>query len=346
MKLRCLSLFAAALILGMPLAAQDWVGTFRLSGTVSDEEGNAIEGATVELYLGDPGRGPDPYVTKKNGRWAFLGLKTGVWTVKVEKEGMMPSEGQIQVTSTSPPLRIKLRAIPEEMLYNQRALEAKKQLEEGQAMAQAGDYTGARAKYQEALVNLPPEHHPAVLVAIASAYAEEGDAENRMKSLVEAQTLAPDDASVLLALARAQYDAGEIDTSIATLERVVESEPNNAMVLQVLSDMLVAQGRVDEARQYLDRLPEGTKLDPNALLNVGIDHYNAGEMDAALERFNEVVENYPELPTALYYRGLVHLGRGDNELAASDLKAFLAAEPDSPRADEAKEFLSYLDTGE
>ena len=93
MKHKSLGLFVAVctILLAMPLAAQDWAGTFRISGTVSDEEGNPIEGATVELFLGSPGRGPESFVTKKNGRWAFLGIKTGVWTVKGLKEGNMPS---------------------------------------------------------------------------------------------------------------------------------------------------------------------------------------------------------------------------------------------------------------
>ncbi len=49
------------------------------------------------------------------------------------------------------------------------------------------------------------------------------------------------------------------------------------------------------------------------------------------------------MATALYYRGLVYLGRGENDLAAVDLRKFLELEPDSPKAAEAKEFLSYLE---
>jgi tetratricopeptide (TPR) repeat protein len=211
---------------------------------------------------------------------------------------------------------------------------------------EAGDYAAARAKYQAGMVDLEAEYHPAILVAIANSYAAEGDAAGRMRTLEQARTLAPADTSVLLALARANYDAGDVDSAIANLQKVLEVEPDNATVLQVLADMLVAEGRVEEAQQYIARLPEGTKLDPNALLNVGIDHYNAGELDAALERFDEVVKNYPELPTALYYRGLVYLGQGKNDLAAADLEAFLAAEPDSPKAAEAREFLAYLNPEE
>jgi tetratricopeptide (TPR) repeat protein len=347
MQLKRLGVLAvSALFVSTPVAAQDWSGVFRFSGSVADEEGNPLEGATVAIYIDEPGRGPEPMVTKKNGRFAFLGLKTGVWTVSVEMEGKMPSEGQVNVGSATPPLQIKLRDMPEELLYNEQALEAKKRLDEGNALLTAGDYAGARAKFEEGMADLGEEHRPAILLAIADTWAAEGNAARRLETLQQAQAIAPGDPSVLLALARAHYDSGDVDSAISELRGVVEAEPDNTAVLQVLVDMLVAEGRVDEAQEYIARLPEGSKLDPNALLNVGIDHYNAGELDEAFERFDEVVRNYPELPTALYYRGLVYLGRGENDLARADLEQFLAAEPDSPKAAEAREFLEYLQPDE
>lgn len=347
MKLKCLATLAvSALVFGAPVAAQDWTGLFRLSGSVVHEDGEPVEAANVVIHIGTEGRGPKPVITKKNGKWAFLGLKTGVWTVTVTKEGKIPSVGQLQVGSATAPLRIVLRDIPEEELYNQRALEAKKQLDEGNILLGNGDPGGARAKFEEAMGNLPEEHHAAILLAIADSYSSEDDMAGRMESLEKAEAIAPTDASVLMAVARANYDQGDADGAISKLQQVLEVEPDNAMVLQVLVDLMVAEGRVEEAQPFIDRMPEGAKLDPNALLNVGIDHYNAGEMDEAMVQFDEVVKNYPELPTALYYRGLVYLGRGENALAAADLKKFIEVEPDSPKAAEAKEFLSYLEPEE
>jgi Tfp pilus assembly protein PilF len=337
-------LLIVTLTLTPSLSAQDWVGRGRVSGTVEDEDGNRIEGATVQIWIGDdPSRGPKEYVTKKNGRWAFLGITYGIWSVLVTAEGKMPSEGQIQVGSATKPVPVTLRDIPEELLYGERAAEAKKRLDEGNVLLQAGDPAGARAKYEEALVDLEEEHHADILLAIAASYREEGDSANAMKSLQKALASSPDNPKVLLQVARAHYDAGDIDAAIGGLERLLAVEPDNETALRVVSDMLVSKGRVDEAQAYLARLPEGTKLDPNALLNVGIDHYNAGEMDDAFERFDQVVRDYPEMATALYYRGLVYLGRGENDLAAADLKKFLEIEPDSEKASEAKEFLSYLE---
>jgi tetratricopeptide (TPR) repeat protein len=326
-----------------PLAAQDWVGRSRMAGQVLTEDGDPIEGATVTIWLEEEGRGPEPAETKDSGRFGFLGIKFGVWTVVVEKEGFLISEGQFQVGSASKPLQIRMKTIPEEMLYNQRALEAKKLLEEGNALLGAGDYEGARAKYREGMEGLDVAYHGTILLAVANAYTQEGNAAEAMKTLEQARAVAPDNPEVLLALARCHYDGDEIDQAIARLEELLEVQPDNETALQVISDMLVAEGRVDEAQAYLARLGADAKVDPNAILNVGIDHYNAGEMDEAFSRFDQVVSEYPDMAMGRYYRGLIYLSRGENDLAKADLEAFLTMEPDSPKASEAKEFLSYIE---
>lgn len=335
----------AALLLTTPLLAQDWVGRNRLAGIIKDEADEPVEGATVKIWLGDDeSRGPEPAVTGKNGRWAFLGLKYGLWSVRVTKEGKLPSEGQVQVGSATKPLPITLEDIPEEMLIDERAREAKKQLEEGNALLQAGDPAGARAKYQQALENLEAEFHADILVSIADTYAREDNAAKRMETLEAARAIDPQHPGMLLQMARAHYDSGDVDHAISTLEDLVAVQPGNETALRVLADMLAAQGRVEEAQSYLAQLPEGTKLDPNVLLNVAIDHYNAGDIEKAFTGFDQVVEEYPELPLALYYRGLVFLARGENELAKADLEAFLAQDPESEQAPEAREFLQYLES--
>lgn len=333
----------ALLLMTVPLVAQDWTGTYRVHGRVTDEAGEPIEGATIKVWLGDENRGPEPMLTKKNGRWAFGGLRYGVWTVSIEKDGKMPSQGQVQVSSQTKPVNVTLRDIPEELLYNERALAAKKLLEEGNALLEAGDTAAARAKYEQGMIDLDAEYHADILLAIAMSYSREDNGQSALETLEKANAQSPGNPKVLLALARAHYELGDAEKAITGLQELLAVDPDNEMALRVVSDMLAAQGRVDEAQQYIARLPEGTKLDPNALLNVGIDAYNAGEMETAFEQFNAVVEQYPEMSQALYYRGLLFLSKGENDAAAADLKKFLELEPDSDKVAEVKEFLSYLE---
>ena len=92
-------------------------------------------------------------------------------------------------------------------------------------------------------------------------------------------------------------------------------------------------------------MPEGTKLPPDMLLNVGIQQYNEGDMDSALEYFDRTVEENSAMPDAYYYRGLVHLAQGANAEAAADFKTLLTLASEGKQADEARDFLEFLESG-
>lgn len=331
------------MLLALPASAQDWVGKMRISGTVTDQDGNPIEGAEVTIYKDQEGRGPKPIITKKNGKWGFLGIAFGNWTVVVMAEGKMPSQGTVPVGNNMKPIQVRLKDIPPELLYNEKALEAKKMLEEGNLLLAGGDPAAARAKYEEGMDILDPEFHPLVLSAIGESYKAEENLPKALEAFDKALALTPDNTQILLSKAQAHYGMGDKEAAISGLKTVVEIEPDNKMATQVLTEMLVAEGRLEEAEPYIAMLGGDVKLDPNALLNVGIDHYNAGEMDEALVQFDRVVAENPEMPEAYYYRGLVYLGRGDNDSARGDLERFLELDPGNAKAQEAKDFLSYLE---
>jgi tetratricopeptide (TPR) repeat protein len=294
-----------------PVLAQAWAGRGRLQGTVKDEAGNPIEGAKVTLTR--EGAGPEPFLTNKKGKWSFLGLTNGMWTVSIEFEGYIPSEGTVAANEfgSSPSVNLTLRPIPPEVLAEAAAAMSVELLEKGNQLLQEGKTTEARAEYENALTELEVENHPPVLMGIARTY----------------------------------YQEDNLEQAEATLRKIVEIEPDNVDALKLLSSMLVAQGREEEAKAFMDQLPEGELLDANAYLNVGIDLYNGGQLDEALEEFERVVSNFPELPEAYYYRGLVLLNKGDNAGAAADFEKLIELAPDTPRAAEAHDFLEYLKQG-
>lgn len=295
-----------------PLLAQAWAGRGRLQGSVKDEAGNPIEGAKVTLTR--DGAGPEPFLTNKKGKWSFLGLTNGMWTVTIEMDGHIPSEGTVAANEfgSSPTINVTLRPIPPEVLAEAAAALSVELLEKGNQLLQEGNTAEARAEYENALAELEVENHPPVLMGIARTY----------------------------------YQEENLEQAEATLRRIVEIEPDNIDALKLLGSMLVAQGRPDEAKVFMDQLPEGELLDADAYLNVGIDLYNEGNLDEALVEFERVVGNFPELAAAYYYRGLVLLNKGENAAAAADFEKLIELAPDTPRAAEAKDFLEYLKQGE
>lgn len=310
----------------IPVWSQSWAGRGRLQGQVKDESGKPVQGATVTLRQGsdrvDPkAEGPAQIKTDKNGKWSILGLTSGAWGVLIEKEGFIPSEGQVSVNefAVAQPLVITLKVVPKEVVQQAQkessAGQAKASLERANALLAEGKYADARAAYQEGMAKLQEQKEnqdPAILVsiqrAIADTYHKEGKADQAIDSLKQTLTLAPDD----------------------------------PVTLQLLVNLLVGAGREAEAQTYMAKLPQGTKVDANTLLNIGIKSFNDGKMDQALGQFDRVVKENPDLPDAYYYRALVYLNQDKKSEAKADLQKLLQLDPNNKYANDAKEFLKDL----
>ncbi|HEV2856078.1 MAG TPA: tetratricopeptide repeat protein [Thermoanaerobaculia bacterium] len=310
----------------VPAWSQSWAGRGRLQGQVRDESGKPIQGATVTLRQGtdrvDPkAEGPATIKTDKNGKWSILGLTSGAWGVLIEKEGYIPSEGQVSVNefAVAQPVPVTLKVIPKEVVQQAEkessAGQAKASIERGNALLAEGKYADARAAYQEGMAKLQEQKEtqdPVVLVSIQRAIAD------------------------------TYHKEGKVDQAVDALKQTLTLAPDDPVTLQLLVNLLVGAGRESEAQTYMAKLPQGTKVDANTLLNIGIKSFNDGKMDQALGQFDRVVKENPDLPDAYYYRALVYLNQDKKTEAKADLQKLLQLDPNNKYAKDAKEFLKDL----
>jgi len=313
-------------VAGVPAWGQAWAGRGRLQGTVKDESGKPVEGATITLRKGgdrvDPkADGPAVIKTDKNGKWSILGLAGGSWGILIQKEGYMPSEGQAPVNefAVAQPINVTLKPIPKEViqkaLKDDPATKAKAAIEQANNLLAGGKYAEARTSYQAGLALLQEQKEtqdPAVLLSIQRAIADTYNKE------------------------------GKTDQAIDALKQILTQSPDDPITLQLLVNLLVGAGREAEAKTYMAKLPQGAKVDANTLLNIGIKSFNDGKMDQAMNEFDRVVKENPELPDAYYYRALVFLNQGKKEEAKADLQKLLEIDPNNKYAKDAKEFLKDL----
>jgi tetratricopeptide (TPR) repeat protein len=316
-------LLIAFLAASLPAAAQSWAGQGRLQGEVRDEQGKTIEGVRITLRKGDERvdpknpDGPKQIVTDKRGKWSILGLAGGQWGILLEKEGFMPSEGQVKVNeySVAQPINITLKLPPKEV---QQALKepsknalAKAALEAGNASLEAKQYSEARAQYEKALGLLEVDDPTLKL-------------------------------SIQRTIAKTYYEDKQADKAIEVLKKSLETAPADPETLQLLVNLLVAQNKEEEAKTYMAQLPQGTKIDPAARLNIGIKAYNDKKLDEALKQFDQVVQENPSMAEAYYYRGLVYLNMNKTAEAKADFQKLLEIDPKNQYADDAREFLKSL----
>jgi tetratricopeptide (TPR) repeat protein len=353
-RMRLVSVAASLLVLSAvvlaaaPAQAQAWAGKGRLQGSIKDEQGKPVQGATITLRKGTDrvdakADGPKPLLTDKNGKWSILGLAGGAWGILIEKEGFIPSEGQIKVDefAVAQPLNLVLKVIPKEAIEQaQRQSEAqtgvglaKAALERGNALLGEARPPGgtpdkaklaqARAAYQEGLDKL--------------AEAKLDDPE--VQKAVEATRL-----SVYQTVAGIDYELGKTDEAIAMLKQVLVGKPDDAGVIQLLVNLLVQAGKEEEAKQYMAKLPEGAKVDADTVLNMGIKAFNDGQMDKAFAAFDRAVKENPERADAYYYRGLIYLNKSKNAEAKADFNKYLQLDPNDTyhHVDDTKAFLKDM----
>jgi tetratricopeptide (TPR) repeat protein len=296
--------------------AQGWRGPGRAKGVVLDPEGKPVVGATVTIeWSENEGGGPKPAKSDDKGRWTFMGLVPGPWRLKIEAEGFQPFDDDIQVYGGSAPetLRATLTPIPKEVLAaeeeRKRVEAANTVLQEGNTLAGAGDYAGARVAYEQALQKVDQTKQPEILSAIASTYIQEQ----------------------------------KPDEGIKHLEQALAIDPDNVTALRLMVSVLAAQGRDADAEKYLQRLPKEATLDVSTQLNLGIMRYNEGKLEEAGRIFETVLAQNPDRAEAYYFAGLVHLNQQRNDQALERFKKFLQLAPDDARAAEAREFVAHLE---
>ena len=258
----------------------------------------------------DRDTGPPALTTNKKGKFSKLGLKGGMWWVRVNADGFKLWSGPYEIFSHSAPdnLEVELEPLAEEVLRAQKQFKAQDRLDAAKELAAKGDIDGARAQYYAAIDELVEQDHPVVLAVLATTYMNEGD------------------------MAKAK----EI------LEQSLAINPEHVPSLKTLAAIYAAEGNLEGAEALLAKIPEDEAIHANTTINLGMAHYNKGEMEQAKSFLDRTIRDHPEVPLAYYFRGLINLSLAP-DVAAADFNRFIELAPDLPQAAEAKEYLTYLE---
>jgi len=187
--------------------------------------------------------------------------------------------------------------------------EAKKLHNEGVALAKAGDYAGAFAKYQEALI------------------------------------LDPNLQTSQLGLANAALKIGKNAEAASAAEAILKADPKNDQALRLRYNACLGLG---DAARLIDALiglaPIELAVARNGLARLAFDAYDANDMAVARDRFNKVLAVDPNYPQAYYYLAVIDVGEGATAEAKSHIERFLELAPNDKEAESAREMLKYLNS--
>jgi tetratricopeptide (TPR) repeat protein len=299
---RALLAFSMA-ALAAPVTAQDWKGSGRLQGKVSDSDGKPVVGASVKLDCPSRGGGTT-VVTDKKGNWAYLGLAACTWGIEIKADGYTTLIAGAELASEAirmAPIEVKLekpKGPPPELL---------EAIRKGDAAFAAQDWPGARENHEKVLA-LRPDLGPQVFQKLAQAYAGEKNTAKTIEYLELSIAAAPTRMDLRFAAAQSALEAGLVDKGLEFLKGIDDAAVNG----------------------------------PDGYFNIAIYYLRKSDAPNAIIYFSKALAKDPKLGDAYYWRAMSYIRDGKLPEAKADLQKSLEVEPNGTNAANAKKALDQL----
>lgn len=299
-------------------SAQEHLGKGRISGKVTDEQGNPIEGAliTVESLKYDTkleGR------SDENGNFAVAGMGSGLWRITASKEGYSSSYVQMNISQLkrNPPITFTLKKIEgiAALIQNK---DAYTMFDEGNILIQQGKYEEALELFNDFLEQYPKIYH--VHLNIGSCYLNMGELD---KAETEFQ----------LVLDKVMENHGDYKQDPQTSLRAFTG----------MGEVYVRKGDFNKAQEYFSKALDISPEDEIAAYNVGEVYFSHQKIDDAIRYFNMAVKIKPDWPKPQKKLGYVYLNKGDFQKALEHFKKFIEMAPDDPEVPQIKNIIATLE---
>ena len=298
------------------MVAPAWAQAGRLSGIVTNENGDPMPGATVTAENPDANRPRVEQQTDESGRFYVIGLASGRWTVTAGIEGYHPDTVTVPVSQGANPRLVELRL---------------RRVRSGLELALG----------EEALEGLDPVQLEADLAAAnglltAQQYSEALEAYQTLL------TVLPELTNLNLQIGHSYRGLEQYDQAIAAYEAVLKEDPDNPEAKASIGRTNLAAGDFEAARATLGESASGLDATREDLYNMGELAFARGDTEEAGGWYEKAHMRDPAWGKPLFKLALVALNTGDMEAAVSFFEQVVDAEPDSEEAAQASGFLQQL----
>ena len=153
------------------------------------------------------------------------------------------------------------------------------------------------------------------MLLLAATYVDAAEA-----SLLNAQTLLPDDGRWPYYLGRVHEANGDLEASAASYRRAVDLRPDDLATRMLLANVLFAQGELEAAERIYSRALERHPDAPAAQAGLGRVALARREYAGAAARFEQALAAAPWATAVHYPLALAYRGLGDTERAEAHLQ--------------------------
>lgn len=286
---RAILSFLAALAVAIPASAQ----TGRVGGTVKDDTGQAIKGATITAE--NPNAAPNSFTatTDDKGRFAIIGLRPGQWAFMAQAPGFSSDGLRLDVRTVgqpNPPIEFRLKkaaAAPPSALGNVAPKDLQQELVAADALFNAQQWDQAIAAYRTILAKTPAL--TAINLQLASAYRNKRDYDNAIVSYNDLLKADPNNDRAKIGIGMTNLEKGDLAAAEATLMQAAQGQNPTREVFYNLGEVKFANGDTDEAARWYER---AVALDPTwgkPLLKLALVQLNKGDKAATIRALERVI---------------------------------------------------------
>lgn len=304
---RRLAILAGAVVL---LSSPAFAAEGRFSGTVVDESGQPVAGASVVVTTPKLATLNIALTTDEGGRWSTE-VQDAKWTysMRVEKQGFSPSMTQMEPLSGNketkvfmtlhppmvPPTPPPPKVDPGIASYN-----------EGVDLIQKGDKPGAEKKFEAAV------------------------------------SAKPDFAAAWKVLSQLAYERKDYAKVLASGRKAVELNPKDKDLYGILMDSAQKSGDEKAALEYKTQFVEANADNPEVNYNSGVESYKAGDYAGAAAAFNKAISLKPDMANAQFWLAMSEYNMKRNSQARTHFQKYLELAPKGDQAQTSKEMLAAL----
>jgi len=298
-----------AVIASMALASMAGAQTGRVGGTVKDDAGQAIKGATVTAD--NPNASPSSFTatTDDKGRFAIIGLRPGQWSFTVQSPGFASDGLRMDIRTVgppNPPIEFRLKkatAAPAGALGSIAPKDLQQELLAADSLYNAQQWDQAIAAYRAIL-----ERTPALSVInlqIASAYRNKRDFDRAIAAYGDLLRTDPNNDKAKIGIGMTNLEKGDYDAAEATLAQAAEGQNPTREVFYNLGEVKFAKGQADEAARWYEK---AAALDPSwakPLLKLALVQLNKGNKDTTIKALEKVIAADPASQEATQARAVI-----------------------------------------
>ena len=311
-RLHCIRGVLAALAI-IAFAGLAFAQTGRVGGTVKDESGQPVKGATVTAD--NPSASPSSFTatTDDKGRFSIIGLKSGQWKFTAVAPGFAPESGALPVNTIgapNPPLTFTLKK-------------------------------GAAPSGGGALGNIAAKDLQADLAA-ADALYNQAKWDEAIASYRAIMAKAPSLSVINLQIAAAYRNKKDYDGAIAAYNDLLKNDPNNDKAKVGIGMTNLEKGDLKAAEDTLTKAAESANPTREVFYNLGEVKFAGGQTDEAAKWYQKAVDLDPTWGKPLFKLALVQLNKGDKDATIKALEKVIASDPASAEATQAKQVIEQL----